>query len=124
MSGLTLKLSCPANGGIATRSRTADAHAASSRPAIPPISASTRLSVSSWRTSRPRVAPSDNRMPISFRRAADLASSRLATFAQAMSSTRPTAPITKITTGVALFSTLGGRNVALANNTPDFFSSG
>ena len=38
---------------------------ASARPAIPPRPASSRLSVSSWRTSRHRVAPIDSRTEIS-----------------------------------------------------------
>ncbi len=65
---------------------------ASSRPSTPPASASSRLSVSSWRTSRSRLAPSAVRTAISFERAAARASNRLATLAQAMSSTNPTAP--------------------------------
>ncbi len=50
------------------------------------------LSVSSCRTSRPRLAPCDSRMAISRRRAVARASSRLPTLAQAISSTRPTTP--------------------------------
>ena len=38
---------------------------ASARPAMPPMPASSRLSVSSWRTSRQRVAPIDSRTEIS-----------------------------------------------------------
>jgi hypothetical protein len=41
--------------------------------------------------SRDRVAPTASRMAISRRRAAALASRRLATFAQAISSTKPAA---------------------------------
>jgi hypothetical protein len=50
------------------------------------------LSVRSWRTSRSREAPSALRMAISFPRAAARDSSRLATLAQAISRTKPTAP--------------------------------
>ena len=57
------------------------------------MSASSTLSTSSCRTMRQRVAPSDTRTEISRERFAERASSRLATFAQAMSSTKPTAPI-------------------------------
>ena len=46
----------------------------------------------SCRTSRHRLAPSAARMPTSRSRALALASSRLATFAQAISRTIPTAP--------------------------------
>ena len=51
----------PANGpvitcSIATHSRRLH-HAASSRPAAPPASASTTLSVNNWRITRPRPAP-------------------------------------------------------------------
>ena len=51
-----------------------------------------RLSVSSSRASRARPAPSARRMPSSRCRAAPRASSRLAMFAHAISSTTPTAP--------------------------------
>ena len=60
----------------------------------PPATASTRLSVSSCRISRPRPAPSAVRTAISRRRAAPRATSSPATFAQAISSTNPTAPST------------------------------
>jgi hypothetical protein len=66
---------------------------ASTSPAAPPITESTTLSVSSWRTSRPLPAPNATRTATSRSRAAARASSRLATFAQAMSSTSPTAPL-------------------------------
>ena len=61
-------------------------------PAMPPAAASTRLSVSIWRTSRPRPAPSAVRTPTSRSRAALRASSRFATLTQATSSTSTTAP--------------------------------
>ena len=54
---------------------------------------SSTLSTSSWRTMRQRVAPSETRTDISRARPAERASSRLATLAQAISRTKPTAPI-------------------------------
>ena len=53
------------------------------------MAASSRLSVSSWRSTRPRPAPSARRTLISRCRCAPRASSRLAMLAQASSSTRP-----------------------------------
>ena len=69
---------------------------ATNTPITPPMAESTRLSTSSWRTSRPRVAPSDSRTAISRCRMNPRAMSRLATLAQAMSSTRPTMHISTI----------------------------
>src|SRR3989475_7041279 len=60
-------------------------------PVMPPKSASTKLSLNICATSRPRLAPSDARTVISPARDPNLESRRLATFAQAMSSTKPTA---------------------------------
>ncbi len=54
-----------------------------------------KLSINSWRTMRQRLAPSDTRTEISRERAAERARSRLATLAQAMSSTKPTAPMSE-----------------------------
>ena len=51
------------------------------------------LSTSSCRTMRQRDAPSEMRTDISRARLAERASSRLATLAQAISSTKATAPI-------------------------------
>ena len=65
-------------------------------PPTPPANDSSRLSASSWRTSCPREAPSDRRTAISRCRAKPRAISRLATFAQAISSTRPTMHISTI----------------------------
>ena len=56
-------------------------------PAIPESSSD---SVSSCRTSRQRLAPSDNRIATSRRRPTARDSSRLATFAHAISSTSAT----------------------------------
>ena len=55
---------------------------------LPPMKPSTTLSSSSCRTTRQRVAPSAMRTAISRARCAERESSRLATFAQAMSSTK------------------------------------
>ena len=64
---------------------------ASNRPSVPPTSASTTLSVRSWRMSRRALAPRAAREAISFSRTADRASSRLATFTHAISRTKATA---------------------------------
>ena len=64
-------------------------HGRTAVPRPPPHSASTTLSVSSWRTIRPRPAPSAVRTAISRARAAPRASSRFATLPHAISSTRP-----------------------------------
>ncbi len=61
-------------------------------PIAPPISESTTLSVSSCRTMRRRPAPSADRTASSRVRTVARASSRLATFAQQMRSTKPTTP--------------------------------
>ena len=66
-------------------------HTATSSPSAPPTAASSTLSVSSCRTRRARPAPSARRIAISRCRTDERASSRFATFAQAMSSTQPTA---------------------------------
>ncbi len=58
----------------------------------PPATASSVLSVSSCRTSRPRPAPSAARIASSRSRPSIRASVRLATFAQAISSTSPVMP--------------------------------
>ena len=59
----------------------------------PPRNATSVLSISICRISRPRPAPSATRMAISRRRAVACANRRLAAFAQAISSTRPTTAI-------------------------------
>ena len=61
-------------------------------PSAPPISESTTLSVSSCRTMRRRPAPSADRTASSRMRTVARASSRLATLAQQMRSTKPTTP--------------------------------
>ena len=77
-------------GFKASRARTPEAPMA--RPSTPPANESSTLSVRSWRTIRPRPAPIAARIAISRDRTPARASSRLATFAQAMSSTAVTAP--------------------------------
>ena len=54
---------------------------------------STMLSVSTWLMMRPRDPPSAARMAISRFRPVARTSSRFATFAHAISNTKPTAPI-------------------------------
>ena len=65
-------------------------HAAIANPAAPPSKASNTLSVINCPISRPFDAPIDNRMAISFLRAADRTSNRFAMLAHAINSTRPT----------------------------------
>ena len=60
---------------------------ARSPPSAPPRLESRMLSVSSWRISRPRVAPIERRTEISRDRAVARVSRRLATLAQTISST-------------------------------------
>ena len=94
-------LMCCSRGNISgtTPRRARTLQTASSRPSEPPAMASTRLSVSNWRTMRLRPAPSATRTAISFSRVAARASSRLARLAQAINSSRPTAPSRIIRTG-------------------------
>ena len=68
---------------------------ASARPSAAPAAASTRLSVRSWRVSRPWPAPIEARTAISRCRPSARESSRFATLAQAMSIRNPTAPKTR-----------------------------
>ena len=72
-------------------------HHANATPAAAPRPASTTASVSNCCTSRARLAPTAMRTAISFCRADARASSMPATFAHAMRSTRPTAPIVPMT---------------------------
>ena len=85
-------------------------HAASVRPAAPASIAINRPSVSSCRTSRPRLAPSDSRTAISRCRDAARASITLDTFAHAATSTRPNAANTGASTAAS--STDSGFGVA------------
>ena len=68
-------------------------------PIMAPPSDSSTLSVNNWRTTRPRSAPSAARMANSRLRAVARASSKLATLAQAMISTNPTAPTSSSSVG-------------------------
>ena len=83
--------------GIGNGSESCDsarvAQKASTRPNAAPASASSDALGKQLRDSRERLAPMASRMPISFCLAAARASSRFATFAQAISSTRPTTTI-------------------------------
>ena len=78
------------SGASPTRMRTAAR--ASRTPVTPPPAASTPPSISNWRVSRKRDAPSATRTAISRSRTAARASIRFATFAHAISKTNPTAP--------------------------------
>ena len=73
-----------ATSGVAVKAR--------STPSAPPSSASSRLSVRSWRSRRSRPAPSAVRTASSCRRTSARASSRLARFVHAMSRTHKAAP--------------------------------
>ncbi len=68
---------------------------ASPSPSTPPIDESSTLSTSSCRMIRQRLAPSDTRTAISRDRRVARPSRRLATLAQAISSTKTTAPISE-----------------------------
>ena len=70
--------------------------AARAMPSTPPAAASTRLSVSNCVTIRRRPAPSAARTASSRVRTVARASTRLATFAQHRSSTKPTTPRNRI----------------------------
>ncbi len=65
---------------------------ASSKPSAPPATDNTIVSAKRCRTMAPRPAPNAVLMAISFRRDKVLASTRLATLAQAISRTKTTAP--------------------------------
>ncbi len=89
---------------------------ASRSPAAPPIIASSVPSVRSCRIRRPRLAPSDRRTAISFWRTAARASRRFATLAHAISSTRPTIPIST-PPAATMLSRNPGLTVACASGT-------
>ncbi|OGT99998.1 MAG: hypothetical protein A2085_06560 [Gemmatimonadetes bacterium GWC2_71_10] len=76
-------------------------HSAITTPTPPANTASVRLSVSSWRISRPRRAPTARRIAISRRRPAARASMRFATLAHAMSSTTAVIPSSAEKTGAS-----------------------
>ena len=74
------------------RERIGRVAAASARPSTPPVPVTTRLSVSSCRSTRSRPAPSAMRTAISRRRTIARASRRLVRFAHAINSTHTAAP--------------------------------
>ena len=80
--------------GRSDQSRFRDQNA-SKMPITPATAASSRLSVSNWRTSRSRDAPSDNRIAISRCLCVARESKRFATLAQAISRTNPTTTINR-----------------------------
>ena len=91
-AGFIFTLDGPNNsGGLSATSPSVPCHASIS-PKAPPSAASIKLSVSSCLTIRPRLAPRAARTAISFCRETPRANSKFATFAQAMSTTKPTAP--------------------------------
>ena len=71
-------------------------HGAISSPTVPPVNASRRLSVSSWRTTRQLFAPNDKRIATSLRRLTPRASSNPPMLAHAINKTRPTTPISSL----------------------------
>jgi len=79
--------------GMLTPARILRDRWASPRPAAPPRTLKTRLSVRSCRTMRPRLAPMLSRIPISRRRSRARARKRLATLTQAMSRSNATTTI-------------------------------
>ena len=89
-SGVTLKTIVPNSAGTAPATSSARSrrisHVTTSAPA-PAARPSSVLSVSSWRITRKRLAPSDSRVTISVWRARARASCRLATLAHATTST-------------------------------------
>ena len=100
-------------GAAATRPRTN--HRASSSPAAPPATASTRLSVINCRTNRTRLAPSAVRTAISRARSEPRASNRFARLTQAISRTNAT-PISRTNipsriSGSTTYSRTGTRSV-------------
>ena len=97
-------------------------HQVTSSPTRPPLQESVTLSIRSWRTSRPWLAPNAVRIAISCCRVAVLASRRLATLAQAMSSTKLTAASS--TSNLVLSSGLMSPSNMLIGFTPQSRSSG
>ena len=82
----------PGRLAVSTAGTARSTQFAISSPTAPLASASSRLSTSSIWNRRWRDAPSATRTPISRCRATARLRNRLATFAQATNSTRPTAP--------------------------------
>ena len=90
--GATSSTIGPRPRDIMARSRSVTQYA-SATPAAPPAAARSALSVRSWRTIRPRAAPSESRTAISCCLALERTINRPARLAQATSSTTPTAAI-------------------------------
>ena len=91
-----------ATASVASRRRNTDLRIplpvwANTTPVMPPNVARRRLSVSSCANSRLRATPSATRSAISRRRRSARASIKLATFAQAMSSTIADTPLIHVT---------------------------
>ncbi len=78
--------------GVTAASNARTPQIASSNPMLPPAIDSIRLSTSNWRMTLQRPAPKATRMEISRIRPTARANCMFATFAQAISSTNPTAP--------------------------------
>ena len=95
------------------------AQIATNRPATPPATESTRLSVTSWRTSRVRVAPSASRTAISRRLPKARASSMVAMLTHAMSRTNPAAISSTSRTPPAMPRLRGPSVVLRSRMTPD-----
>ena len=90
---------CPGSGAIILRARRHTQ--ATNKPRPPPMTDSNKLSVSSCRTIRPRLAPSARRSASSGPRTVPRASKSAATFAHATSSTSATAASTVTSGSVA-----------------------
>ena len=104
-----------------TAFRIPTAQGATSRPSVPPRTARKRLSVRNCRINRARLAPSAMRTAISLCRVAVRAVVRLATLAQAIRRTKPTAP-NKIRSGRRVSPTTCSRRPT--RPTPQPLSSG
>ena len=101
----------PCSTSEAIRFRVASA---SSNPRMPPTPANSTLSVSIWRTIRMLLAPSTLRIAISFWRAVARLRRRLATLAQAMSRTNPTAASKTVRAGRISATALSFRKAKLS----------
>ena len=93
------------------------ASAARIAPPAPPTKPRRTLSLRRCLTIRPPLAPRAARMAISLRRASPRDSSRFATFAQAISSTNPTAPV-RISSGSRIRPATWSRSGTMLNVRP------
>ena len=96
-TGNSIQKGAPSGAMLSESSRAASV--ASLRPSTPASPARTALSASNCRTMRPRLAPSETRMPTSRERRAARASSRLAALAHAMRRTSTDAARTAFNAG-------------------------